>query len=288
MTSDGGLIRSAAGIGTGSGDLHPEHDRWTKSGFGLALGGGAFRGLAHVGVLDVLLENDLAPSWLAGTSAGAVAAALLAFGVSPDDMEEALEDVNWRTMSRLRPFAPIGVLTNEGLGETVKQVLGDVQIQDSLIPLRIVATDIKTGERIVLDRGPVTTAVRASSCLPGAFMPVEIQGRLLVDGSLVENVPVRAARELREGVIAAVSLGFDAPFDDVSNAIEVLVNAFEIAVSSQSRRLLRQADVLIEPKVSAFSKVLPKERAAIVAAGREAALTALPHLRAVLGVPAGG
>ncbi len=262
-----------------------------KTGFGLALGGGAFRGLAHVGVLDVLLENGLAPSWVAGTSAGAIAAALLAFGVPPDDMEEALENVGWRTVSRLRPFAEIGVLSNEGLGEAVEQVLGDVQIQDSLIPLAIVSTDITTGERVVLDQGPVATAVRASSCLPGAFMPVEMQGRWLVDGSLVENVPVRTARELREGVVAAVDLGFDLPFDDVSNVIEVLVNSLEIAVLAQSRRQLRQADVLIEPKVSGFNRVRTKERAAIIAAGRKAALTALPSLRAALSassVPAGG
>ena len=250
--------------------------------FGLALGGGSFRGLAHVGVLEVLEREGLRPSWLAGTSAGAIAAALVAFGVAPSKMREAVDSVSWGTIARLRPRAPIGTLTNEGIGEALLEMLGDQRIEAARVPLRIVATDITTGDRILLDRGPLIPAVRASSCIPGVFAPVEIDGRLLVDGALVENVPAQAARELREGPVVGVSLGLDLPFTRPRNTLQVLVNAFEIAVSAQSRRALRSADLVLEPELHGFNRLRTTHVEDIVAAGRRCAEQALPRLREVL------
>ena len=250
--------------------------------FGLAMGGGSFRGLAHIGVLQVLEREGLRPSWVAGTSAGAIVASLVAFGVSPSEMHQAVDSVSWGTIARLRPFVPIGTLTNEGLGEALVRTLGQVRIEASAISLRIVATDITTGERVLLDEGPLAAAVRASSCIPGVFMPVEIDGRLLVDGALVENVPVQAARELRDGVVVAVSLGFDLPFARLRNTMQVLVNAFESAVDAQTRRQLLDADVVIAPELRRFNKLAPMHLEDIVEAGRRSAEAALPHIREAL------
>lgn len=257
-------------------------------GFGLALGGGSFRGLAHVGVLEVLDHEGLRPSWVTGTSAGAIAAALLAFGVSPTEMHEAVESVGWGTIARVRPLVPIGTLTNEGLGAALVRTLGDARIESSDIPLQVVATDISTGERVLLDQGPVAPAVMASSCVPGLFMPVEIDGRLLVDGALVENVPVRAAREFRDGVVVAVSLGLDLPFTRLRNAAQVLVNAFEIAVDAQTRRQLQTADVAIEPDLRRFNKLLPAHLEDIVEVGRRSAEEAVPRIREALRIALDG
>lgn len=251
--------------------------------FGLALGGGSFRGFAHVGVIEVLAREGLMPSWLAGTSAGAIAASLIAFGVPLAEMYGAVEEVNWASIARLRPLAPIGTLTNEGIEAALVRLLGDARIEDSPIPLRIVATDIVAGERVVLHRGPVARAVRASSCIPGVFAPVQLGGQLLVDGALVENIPVQTAREHRSGVVAAVGLGFDLPFSRLTNAAQVLANAFEIAVDAPSRVQLRQADVAMEPALQSYSRTRPADRAAVIAAGRQSAEEAVPRLREALG-----
>jgi NTE family protein len=256
--------------------------------FGLALGGGFIHGMAHLGVLAVLQEHGLEPAWLAGTSAGAIAAAFAAFGVSATETQEALAELGWASMTRARPRAPLGWATNEGLGEIVRRALGDVRIEDSSVPLGVVATDINTGDRVLLDRGPVARAVRASCCVPGLYQPVEIDGRLLVDGALVENVPARAVHEMGAPVVVAVSLGAALPFEPAKSWMQVISNAFDIAVNSQMRfEILAEADILIDPDLEGFSKMRARDRDAIVEAGRRRAEEALPALEELLEEKAG-
>jgi len=251
--------------------------------FGLALGGGFIHGLAHIGVLGVLEEQDLVPGWLAGTSAGAIAAAFAAFGVSVAETEAALQELTWGTMTRTRLRSRYGFATNEGLEDLLIRSLGDVRIEDSKIPLGIVATDINTGNRVLLERGPLAKAVRASSCVPGLYVPVEIDGRLLVDGALVENVPCRAVREMGAPLVVAVSLGFALPYQAVQSWRHVAQNAFDIAVNSQMRfEILAEADVLVDPDLDGLSKMSAKDRDAIIEAGRQRAEQALPALQELL------
>jgi len=251
--------------------------------FGLALSGGFVRGLAHLGVLSVLEEEGLTPGWLAGTSSGAIAAIFAAFGVPADRAAEALAELGWGTMTRAHPFASLGVATNEGLEEILRGALGDVRLEDARIPVGVVATDINTGNRVLLDRGDAARAVRASCCVPGLYAPVEVDGRLLVDGALVENVPARAARELGAPLVVAVSLGIAVPFEEVKSWWQIVANAFDIAVNSQMRyEILAEADVLIDPDVARFSKVRATDPEALVEAGRARAREALPALREAL------
>jgi len=251
--------------------------------FGLALGGGFIHGMAHLGVLGVMEEHGLTPAWLAGTSAGAIAAAFAAFGVSVGETEAALAELGWASMTRARPRARLGWATNEGLEEILRRALGDVHIEDSHVPLGVVATDIDTGERVLLQQGPVATAVRASCCVPGLYRPVEIDGRLLVDGALVENVPARAVREMGASIVVAVSLGFALPFRPVKSWMQVMSNAMDIAVNSQMRfEILAEAEVLIDPDLEGLSKVRTRDRAAIIQAGRQRAEEALPALEELL------
>lgn len=253
-----------------------------RAGFGLALGGGFLRGLAHLGVLDVLEEAGLRPGWIAGTSSGAIAAAFAAFGHSADETAEALEELGWGSMTKGRP-RKLGLSTNQGLEDLLVRVLGDARMEDAEIPLAVVATDINTGNRVLLDRGPVARAVRASCCVPGLYVPVEIGGRLLVDGALTQNVPAGAVREMGAPFVVAVSLGFGLPYDSVQTWAQVMANAWDIATHGQMRfEILAEADLLIDPDLERFSAFRDGKREEIIQAGRERALEALPALRELL------
>ena len=253
-----------------------------RSRFGLALGGGFLRGFAHLGVLDVLEEAGLRPGWIAGTSAGAIAAAFAAFGHSADETAEALEELGWGSMTKGRP-RKLGLSTNQGLEELLVRLLGDVCLEDAHIPLAVVATDINTGNRVLLERGPVAQAVRASCCVPGLYVPVEINGRLLVDGGLTQNVPAGAVRELGAPLVVAVSLGFGLPYPDVQSWTQVMANAWDIATHSQMRfEILAEEDLLIDPDLERFSAFRDGMRDRIIQAGRQRALEALPALRELL------
>jgi NTE family protein len=230
----------------------------------------------------VLEEAGLRPGWLAGTSSGAIAAAFAAFGHSADETAAALEELGWGSMTRGRP-RKLGLSTNQGLEDLLVEALGDVRFEDAGIPLAVVATDVNSGNRILLDRGPVARAVRASCCVPGLYVPVEIEGRKLVDGALTENVPARAVREMGAPLVVAVSLGFGLPYSDVQSWPQVMANAWDIATHSQMRfEVLAEADLLIDPDLEGFSKFRDGERGEIIQAGRERALEALPALREIL------
>lgn len=251
--------------------------------FGLALGGGFLRGLAHLGVLDVLEGEGLTPGWLAGTSAGAIAAAFAAFGHSAEETEDALEELGWGSMTKGFPFRKLGLASNEGLEDLLREALGDVDLRDARIPLAVVATDINTGERVVLDQGPAARAVRASCCVPGLYVPVEWEGRHLVDGALTENVPARAVKEMGAPLVVAVSLGFALPFEQVTSWTQVMANAWDIAANSQMRfEVLHEADLLLDPDLDHFSAVRDRNRGAIIQAGRDRTREALPALRELL------
>jgi NTE family protein len=158
-----------------------------------------------------------------------------------------------------------------------------VRIEDALVPFAVVTTDINTGARVVLRTGPVARAVRASCCVPGLYVPVEIEGQLLVDGALTENVPARTVREMGAPLVAAVSLGFALPYDEVKSWREVMANAWDIASNSQMRlEVLSEADLLIDPDLEHFSAVRDGRRAAIIQAGRDRAREAVPALRQLM------
>jgi NTE family protein len=250
--------------------------------FGLALGGGFLRGFAHLGVLAVLEEAGLRPGWIAGTSAGAIAAAFAAFGHSADETAEALQELGWGSMTKGRP-RKLGLSTNQGLEELLVRLLGDVRLEDARIPLAVVATDINSGNRVLLERGSVARAVRASCCVPGLYVPVEVNGRLLVDGALTQNVPAGAVREMGAPFVVAVSLGFGLPYDDVQSWPQVMANAWDIATHGQMRfEILAEADLLIDPDLEGFSAFRDGKREEIIQAGRDRALEALPALRELL------
>ena len=250
---------------------------------GLALGGGAVLGFAHVGLLSALDEAGVAIDCIAGTSAGAIAGALYAFDVEPDRIRELLSPLTWRKVSGFTRTS-LGLLTNEPVGELLEDELGDARLEDAAIPLAVVAADIHTGERITLREGPLAEAVRASAAIPGIYTPIEIDGRTLVDGGIVDNVPVTAVQELGADVSIAATLGDALDFDEVSNLLSVLTNAFLITVNTATALSLEldRADVVIEPDLEPHNHWDMKQRDDLIRKGHEAGTDAVDRIRQAL------
>ena len=221
---------------------------------GLALGGGAVLGAAHIGVLQALEERDISFSYLAGTSIGAFISAFLAFGRSWEEIKEIVKDLNWLDISGIS-LSQFGLLSNKKLGRIIQENLGDVNLEDAPIPVVMVATDITTGEKVVLKKGNVAKAVMASTCIPGIFVPVEINERLLVDGGIVENVPVTTLKDLGADLVIGVDLNARHRHSKPRNIIEVLLRSFDFTLKTATKLQTEQADILIEPDLSAFNMV---------------------------------
>jgi NTE family protein len=246
---------------------------------GLALGGGAVLGFSHLGILESLRGAGVGLHAISGTSAGALVAALHAFGVDPDRMHELLIPLTWRKMSRFSASS-LGLLSNDAMARLLDDELGPVRIEDAATPLAIVAADVHTGEIIVLREGPLADAVRASTAIPGIYSPVPVGDRLLVDGGIVANVPVRPLRDMGADVVVAATLGEALPFQPVRSLVGVLTNAFLIAVYTATRLdLMEGADVVIAPDLHVYNHWDVRQRDELIAKGRLAGEAAVPDIR---------
>lgn len=242
---------------------------------GLALSGGATLGAAHVGILRALHDGDVPVDRIAGTSVGAIAAALYAFDTPVDEIEEIALEMSWLSISSFRP-SRLGLLANNRLGELLEQTIGRARLEDATIPLAVVATDIGRGERVVLDRGPVVSAVLASACVPGIFQPVERDGRLLVDGGLVENLPGSVARELGARTVIGADLNTRRSYQDPDDLVDVILNATDIAINNATRLQAAAAiDLHIAPPLSSYGRLRSQRGAQLIEEGYRAARAAL-------------
>lgn len=241
---------------------------------GLALGGGAVLGAAHIGVLRALDEMGTRVKYVTGTSIGAFVGALYAGGLSWKEIETIALDLKWLDISRVRP-SRFGLLSNEKLGSVIEKQLGELRFEDTEIPLAMVATDITTGEKVVLNKGGMATAVMASTCIPGLFAPVEINGRLLVDGGVVENVPLSPLPDMGAKFVIGVDLNARSERRRPQNIVEVLLNTFDFLLMNATRLQTRKADLLIEPDLSAFSMVDTDQVAELIEVGYNESLAAL-------------
>ncbi len=245
--------------------------------FGVALGGGAFRGAAHLGVLKALEEEGLKPGFLAGTSAGAMVAAFYAFGVSPEEIRQLARELKWLRVSSFT-LSKMGLLSNAEIGRFMEQHLGNVLLEDAPIPLAVVATNIQTGEKVVIKSGPVSHAVMASTCIPGLFTPVQTESQMLVDGMLVENVPVSVLKAMGAPLSVAVHLSSD-HYRKPQSLAEVLLNALSVAVDQTTQRQLAQADVIVHPNLDGYGLMDPGNSVKLYAEGYRAGVLAVEHIR---------
>jgi NTE family protein len=250
---------------------------------GLALGSGAARGFAHVGVIQVLEEAGIQPDLVVGTSAGSLVAALYASGKNStqlrrvaETMEEA-EITDW-----MMPILNRGALRGEALARYVNTQVGGRLIEQMKIPLGIVATDLHNGEPMLFQRGNTGSAVRASSAVPAVFQPVKIGTREYVDGGLVSPVPVRQAREMGANVIIAVDISTDPEGSPASDTFQILMQTFNIMGKSLNTVLLKDADVVVKPALMGVKSADFAARRKSIEAGREAMLKAMPKLKQIL------
>lgn len=247
---------------------------------GLALGGGGARGIAHIGVLQVLEREQIPVDCIAGTSAGSLVGALYAAGVRADQLLQLALDIRWRHV--VHPVWPRrGFLSFARLESYLVRTLGDLTFADLQIPYAAVAADLTTGEAVVLREGRVAPAVRASCSVPGLFVPVFLDHRWLTDGGVANNLPISVARELGADVVIAVRLGFPSPapprgpFRNAVAAIEHLL--FHAADHPAT------ADVYIPVPIWGLSSLVRLSRKRqVLELGRQAAEQALPAIRAAL------
>jgi NTE family protein len=244
----------------------------------LALGGGAARGFAHIGVIQVLEENGIKPDLVVGTSAGSLVAALYASGKGGPELQ-TLADAMDETAFADWSFPGRGLLRGEALAKFVREHTAGKQIEQMRLPLGIVATDLDSGQPILFQRGDPGVAVRASSAVPAVFQPVKIGTREYVDGGLVSPVPVRFAQQMGGEVVIAVDITAAPEGNATGDPLRMLLQTFAIMGRSINNFELREADVVIRPKLAGVSSADFGARKRSILAGREAMLAALPDLR---------
>ncbi len=248
---------------------------------GLALGGGAARGFAHIGVIEVLEDNGMKPALVVGTSAGSLVAALYAAGRSARTLAALAVSMDESAITDWA-FPGRGLIRGEALARYVREQTGGRLIEQLPMPLGIVATDLDSGQAVLFQRGDPGSAVRASSAVPAVFQPVRIGGREYVDGGLVSPVPVRFARQMGAELVIAVDISASPEGAATGDAFHMLLQTFAIMGRSISRLELREADVVLRPQLPGVSGADFGARRKAIAAGRVAALAALPELKAQL------
>lgn len=251
---------------------------------GLALGGGAARGFAHVGVIQVLEEAGIRPDLVAGTSAGSLVAALYASGRSGAQLERIAQTMDEATFADWTlPLFSRGMLRGDALARYVHQQVQGRRIDELHLPLGILATDLHSGQGVLFERGDIATAVRASSAVPGLFQPVPISGREYVDGGLVAPVPVRQARQMGAELVIAVDISQVPEAATTRDVFQILLQTFTIMGRSINALELRGSDlVLVRPALNGQSGTDFSARQQAVQAGRQAMQQALPQLRAAI------
>jgi NTE family protein len=283
----------------------------------LALGGGGVRGAAHLGVLRALQQEGFRIHGIAGTSSGAIAAMLFALGRIQSarsrtdlyrligavatrgyaDLQHLFRDhknENWR--DRLRTITigervirsgllTPGMTTIEPLRASLHALAGTARFEDLEMPVAFVAADLYSGERVVLQQGRLLESVLASCAIPGILPPVELDGRLLIDGHVVENVPVSVARELVDGpsVVVAVDIGFEPPAQAPKTAFDVMMRSAAISREHLRRASLAAADLVVTIGEEVPAHLFEYDRARdLFDAGFERGKAVIPEIRAAL------
>jgi NTE family protein len=247
---------------------------------GLALGGGAARGFAHIGVIQVLEEAGIHPSLVVGTSAGSLVAAIYASGKTGIQLQKVAETMEEATFTDWTlPIFSRGMLRGEALARYVSVQVNGRLIENMPLLLGIVATDLNSGQGVLFQRGDAATAVRASSAVPALFQPVKIAGHEYVDGGLVSPVPVRYARQMGAELIIAVDISSAPEANAASDTLQILMQTFSIMSKSINNYELREADVVVRPALIGVGSSDFGARRRAIQAGRVAMQALLPQLR---------
>ena len=244
----------------------------------LALGGGAARGFAHIGVIKALEAHGIVPDIVVGTSAGSLVGALYSSGYGGFDLQRValqLDDTviaDWSLPDR-------GFIKGEALQDFVNQAVQGRPLDKLNKPFATVATDLQSGESVVFRTGNTGMAVRASSSVPGVFQPVSISGRDYVDGGLVSPVPVRAARAMGADLVIAVYISNNPRFGRTKDSVDVMLQSFAIMGQSIAGYELTEADIVIRPDIGRMRSTGFEDRHLAIMEGEKAGLAAIAAIK---------
>jgi NTE family protein len=225
---------------------------------GLALGGGAAKGIAHIGVLKAIEESDLEIEYISGTSIGALVASYYAFGKDIETLKSISSEMSFSSLIGFK-LQKQGIFSTTSIKEMVERDLGEVYIEQARIPLAICATDISTGEQVTLREGKLAEAICASMAVPGIFIPVEINGKTLVDGGITENVPISALEKMGAGITIAVDLNGCPHYQEPKDIIAIMGNAIDIAIDLRTKDQIKKADLVFSMDLAHFSRLGDEE-----------------------------
>jgi NTE family protein len=283
------VLAAAGGLAAGAGAAHahgtpPAPTRAARAAvtpparrLALALGSGALHGHAHIGVMRAFEARGVRPDLIVGTSVGAIVGALWAAGLDAAAVERASERFGLTDAAQLT-WPRRELLRNDGLQDLLREWLPTRTIEAWPIPFAAVATDLDRGERVILDRGDAPSAVAASACMPVLFEPVERDGRRLVDGALVEPVPVRAARALGSVRVVAVDVAFRPHDEPVRHVVDAGFQIVHILTNALIAEQVVDADVRIRLELHRLMRDRGDYAGVLLQAGERAALQAWPRI----------
>lgn len=280
MKSLGRIIRSVQAFGRELSG-HPVNTISSHGdvGIGLALGGGFARGLAHIGVLKVLEEENIPVRFIAGTSVGALIGAAYCSGLTIPELEQVATRVRFKHFARWT-LSRYGFASNQRMIGFLNSILKVKTFEELRIPLAVTATDFSTGEGVVFHSGPLVDPVRASCAYPGMFLPVKIRGRMLIDGMLSHTVPSKPLRQMGADYVLAVHLkGKWISGDGPRHLFDVIGQCFAIAQEMNSTQWKEAADLVIEPDVNGYKYDAFEHSANLIRAGEAVTRAALPEIR---------
>ncbi|MDD3994385.1 MAG: patatin-like phospholipase family protein [Dehalococcoidales bacterium] len=262
---------------------------------GLALGSGTARGLAHIGVLEVLLGMGIHIDMISGTSMGSMVAGVYAKGESIEAMKEMARDLGSKRLSFLtEPTLPrTGLISGVKMNNALKSVFGDMKFEDLKIPFACSATDIESGREVVIDRGLVREGVRASCTVPVILAPIKIEGRYLVDGALVNPVPADLLKKMGADIVIAVNvapLEYDnSKASDIKkdkrknpNILSIAFQTVNIIASQRVLACLEHADIIISPQVNHIGRGDFHRSDELIHQGELAALACQQQLKSLI------
>ena len=249
----------------------------------LVLGGGAARGFAHVGVIRALEQEKIPIDLIVGTSVGSLIGAIYANDMNSMELEWTaflLEKNNLFDYGMMTAITGMGAARGDRLEDFVKSKIPVVNIENLKIPFAAVATDLNRGTRVVLDKGSVAKAVRASSAIPGVFPPVDHQGKMLVDGGVIDNIPVSVARGKGADFVIAVDISEQVINFNITNVLDVMLQSITIMGAENAKIRKKEADVLISPKVGDVGMLDFTQKKRCMMAGIEATQKVMPEIKA--------
>lgn len=250
---------------------------------GLALGAGAARGLAHIGVIKTLEDNKIPIDYIAGTSMGALIGGLYSVGISPTMLKKLAHNLSGSSWVDLA-IPKKGLISGDRIEEMLRLLTRGCNMEDCKTPFKVVATDIEKGERVIIDNGPLYKGIRASISIPGIFKPVEYLDKLLVDGALVDRIPANVVREMGAEVVIAVDVNSFKPIININNIFDVILQTFDIMDKEVLRLRTVDAEIIVRPDVSEIGSMQFTKVTEGVTAGEEAMRPQIKYIKELLGM----